>query len=169
MAAAKKLVGVKPLLQRALNKSAFGQVAALNRLGIYEIAMLRNVGMLRWSNDIVEIWSGSETLEQPLVQALLREADRTTDLAKKGAFQMAMNGRNPFTFCFRPDVTVEDLKKTALSAYRVQASKFTHLGEELLSGPLVNYGVGPGSFIIAYPLALNPLRRSIAKHSKRPK
>ena len=121
--------------------------------------MLRAGGVLRWRGENVEIWSADQGLQHPIMQALLREADRIIELTRHGACQISVNGALPFTFTYRRGLTVEDLRKAAKSAYGTHDVKLTHLGQEMLAGPLEAHGVGPGSFVMAHPLVVNSSRR----------
>ena len=159
LALAKMAAGKRPSLRTTLDKKAFDQVAALTRLRIQEISLLRGGGVLRWRGENVEIWSAEQGLQHPIVQALLKEADRIIQLTRHGACQISVNGGLLFTFTYSRSLTVEGLRKAAKSAYGIHHVKLTHLGQEMSSGPLEDHGVGPGSFIMAHPLVVNPFRR----------
>ena len=160
-AVAKKAAGRRPLLRTTLDKKAFAQVAALTRLRVQEITALCCGGVLRWRGENVEIWSKGQGLQHCIVQALLREADRIIELTRHGACQMSVNGGRPFTFADRRSLTVESLRRAAKSAYGIHHAKLTHLGQEMLTGPLEDHGVGPGSFVMVYPLVVNSFRRMV--------
>ena len=162
-AVAKMAAGRRPLLRTTLDKKAFAQVAALTRLRVQEITALCCGGVLRWRGENVEIWSKGQGLQHCIVQALLREADRIIELTRHGACQMSVNGGRPFTFAYRRSLTVESLRRAAKSAYGIHHAKLTHLGQEMLTGPLEDHGVGPGSFVMAHPLVVNSFHRRSAK------
>ena len=149
------------MLRTTLDKKAFAQVAALTRLRVQEITALCCGGVLRWRGENVEIWSKGQGLQHCIVQALLREADRIIELTRHGACQMSVNGGRPFTFAYRRSLTVESLRRAAKSAYGIHHAKLTHLGQEMLTGPLEDHGVGPGSFVMVYPLVVNSFRRMV--------
>ena len=136
-----------PKKRVSISRPAFRQLAYWTCGG--DTAALRRMGVLRDGADSVEIWAADDAMNHSVMQALLSEARRFVDLCSSGAFQLAMLNEQAKTFRWSPGISADDLRATASAAFDVGPDvRLMHLGVALVSGPLANYGVGPGSTVL---------------------
>eukprot|EP00973_Karenia_brevis_P061180 8507725-Karenia_brevis.AAC.1 len=111
--------------------------------------MLWRVGVLRHGvADDIEIWSADLPLKEKLMQNLMREAMELVGIWERNSC-VVMYGEDISNFKWDPRISVANLRKTTMSYFGLAPDlKLLHLGFELQSGLLVNYGVGPGSIIV---------------------
>ncbi len=137
-----------PRMRVRLTRPAFQQLEYWTCRG--ETAALRRLGVLRDGRaDTVEIWAAEDPMEHPTMKGFLAEARRYSELWAKGAFQLAMFGRQTEVFKWDTHFAAEHLRIMASIVFGIESDfQLVHLGEELVAGPLVDYGVGPGSTVL---------------------
>lgn len=146
--------GVAAIMRKALPKKrlsiclpAFRQLEYWTCGG--DTATLWRMGVLRDGQGSVEIWVADEALNHPVMQVLMSEARHFVELFSSGACKLATLDEQTKTFRWKADLSTEGLRAMASAAFCVGPDvRLVHLGVELVSGPLANYGVGPGSTVL---------------------
>lgn len=100
----------------------------------------------RGEGDEVQIWISDNSLAEPCMRELMAVANHITCLAECKAYCVFNNS----TFLalplpHSPTQTVEDLRRALNTQGRL-----VHLGRTLRGGPLSEYGIRPGSFVIVH-------------------
>ena len=100
----------------------------------------------RGEGDEVQIWISDNSLAEPGMRELMAVANRIACLVECNCYCVFNNS----TFLalplpHSPTQTVEDLRRALDTQGRL-----VHLGRTLRGGPLSEYGIRPGSFVIVH-------------------
>ena len=142
-----------PTLQQTLPTHIFLHMS--NCLGIChaELSVLASDGIVRREGGAMQIWAADSALKTEPVKTLVSYARLFEVLVARGEFALRLPMQSGIACCpmtLTSDLTIEGLKGIAAAAAGIPMARqrMTHLGSDLLTGKLVDNGIGHGSCVI---------------------
>ena len=137
----------KPRLRATLAPYLWDELAHKTSVDILSMCALQQRGIIRrGEGGEVQIWISENSLAEPCMRELMAVANRIACLVECNCYCVFNNS----TFLalplpHSPTQTVEDLRRALNTQGRL-----VHLGRTLRGGPLSEYGIRPGSFVIVH-------------------
>ena len=127
-------------------QSLWNELAYKTGLSLLSLGALLQQGIVRRGEGGMQIWISDKCLADPCMRELMAVTNRITCLVERNAYCVFNNS----TFLalplpHSPTQTVEDLRRALNTQGRL-----VHLGRTLRGGPLSEYGIRPGSFVIVH-------------------
>ena len=136
----------KPRLRAAMAPHLWDELAYKTGLSLLSLCALLQRGIVRRGEGGMQIWISDNSLVEPCMRELMAVANRITCLEECNAYCVFNNSSyHSLPIPYSSTHTVEGLRRTLNTQ-----SRLVHLGRTLRGGPLSEYGIRPGSFVIVY-------------------
>jgi len=142
---------VTPKFREALPKKVFRELAFTAIRNPSAESLLRKMGVVRETEDSVQLWTADNPLEHPTMLTFVEEFHTYRNVYDMGAFQVMLDDITPIVLKYS-DMTVNELKNTIETTFRLSSERqiMKHFGKELLTGNLSDHGIGDGSCVHLY-------------------